>query len=135
MGALAQEYYDTHFEYWRQCCIQQCVAGYPDHDTYRTARAAAGGHPTHNPDTAVLLHLAPPDPAVLSALIHLVPRSRWLGCVCVAQRQEHRQSRCYISMISGCVLASVTMCGRQPEHCSINAPPHRYMYEQRPNAG
>ena len=52
MGALAQEYYDSHFEYWRQDCIQGIMAGYPDKASYLLAREAAGGHPPHNPDAA-----------------------------------------------------------------------------------
>ena len=52
MGVLAQEYYDSHFEYWRQDCIQGIMAGYPDKASYLLAREAAGGHPPHNPDAA-----------------------------------------------------------------------------------
>ena len=52
MGALAQEYYDTHFEYWRQSCINTIMAGYPDKASYLSARAVQGGHPPRNPDAA-----------------------------------------------------------------------------------
>ena len=50
MGALAQDYYDSHFEYWRQDCIKNFMAGYPDKASYVAARMRCGEHPPFNPD-------------------------------------------------------------------------------------
>eukprot|EP01045_Picozoa_sp_COSAG04_P002706 COSAG04_NODE_102_length_26175_cov_14.250163_12_plen_566_part_00 len=72
MGALAQDYYDSHFEYWRQDCIKNFMAGYPDKASYVAARMRCGEHPPLNPD-------APPtDEAGATAPPGSTQRMAWL---------------------------------------------------------
>jgi hypothetical protein len=63
---LAKDYSRNHLEYYRQFCIKHFMAGYPDRDSYLSAREAAGGrHPPLNPAVADSL-------VVGSIVVHVV---------------------------------------------------------------